>query len=165
MFNEHSKNPGRQIQNVAKTESANRQIGIQQMWKPRVLRLNVRKPWSGFRIWSPRYKSSIPARVPFNGGGGGGSCRWWSYRTPSRNTYWSFLSRATPFFLEQPLGLGAGRLGWNSTMESKMSLALTHDCSSGPYPSQWMRYCRWPLCLRESRISLTKNAWEPSRCF
>ncbi len=46
-----------------------------------------------------------------------------------------------------PRGLGAGLSGWSLWKSvvnegSRISSALTHDCSSGPYPSQSTRYWR-----------------------
>ncbi len=60
----------------------------------------------------------------------------------------------------RPRPLGAGRLGWawwKSLMRdgSRMSSLFAHDLSSGPYPSQSMRYWSRPPHRLESRISLT----------
>ncbi len=59
-----------------------------------------------------------------------------------------------------PRGRGAGFSGcdlWNSSVRagSRMSLALTQDLSSGPYPSQSISYWSIPPRRRESRSSLT----------
>ncbi len=66
-----------------------------------------------------------------------------------------------------PRGRGAGFSGcdlWNSSVRagSRMSLALTQDLSSGPYPSQSTRYWSIPPWRRESRSYLTWYASSPS---